>query len=346
MRNQIKTIIRWSNLALIVITLAAYLSPYINPNTFWLFSLLGLAYPLLLFANLGFITLWISRKKWYFLFSVACIGLGWNFLSKSIGFNTKSNASSDDTSIVTFNTESAHKFWDYKAKRTDLQKFTDYLQSMDADIICLQEFPIRGELRLKRDEAWMHSYQATGKNMVTYSKYPILKHGYFAFVNEYNGCLFTDLKIGEQILRVYNVHLSSNKITNIANEVAENGDWKERETWSKVKQMLLGYRSAAKKRSDQAEEIGKHIAASPYPVIVCGDFNDVPLSYAYHTIAENLTDHFQARGRGLGTTFGGSIPFLKIDYILGSPSVAVSTSDILHHDYSDHYPIRSMVSLK
>jgi len=345
-RDRIKTILRWSNLILIIVTLLAYLSPYLHPRIYWVVSLLGLFYPLLLVLNVVCILFWISLRKWYFLFSLGGIIIGWNFLSKSVGVNiNKSDILSNTFTFATFNTESAHAFWDKKAGRTDYQKFSNYLQSLEADILCLQEFPVRGELNLMRSTKLMHSYQATGKSIITYSKFPIVKQGYFAFVNEYNGCVFTDVKVENRIVRVYNLHLCSNKITNIANQVAKEGDWDEKETWRKVKDMLVGYRSAARIRSDQAEEIAKHIAGSPYPVLVCGDFNDVPLSYAYNAVANKLTDYFQEEGKGLGTTFSGSIPFLKIDYLLGSSSIQAQEIDILHHDYSDHYPVRAVIAL-
>ena len=70
-----------------------------------------------------------------------------------------------------------------------------------------------------------------------------------------------------------------------------------------------------KKRAVQVDIIQKHIKKSPYPIIVCGDFNDTPLSYAYNIIKNNLADAFSISAKGIGTSFV-KIPALRIDYIL------------------------------
>ena len=81
------------------------------------------------------------------------------------------------------------------------------------------------------------------------------------------------------------------------------------------------------------------IKKSPYPVLVVGDFNDTPQSYTYAQIADNLQDAFAKKGFGLGITYGGIVPALRIDYILASPSLPILSHRIFKKEYSDHYPI-------
>ena len=110
--------------------------------------------------------------------------------------------------------------------------------------------------------------------------------------------------------------------------------------------MFAGYKTNAQVRAEQVQEIRNHMEQCPHPIIVSGDFNDVPQSFAYQTIAQGLKDHFQESGRGIGTTFGGSIPFLRIDYILSSPTIASSKTYIVRDDYSDHFPVISLLNLE
>ena len=78
---------------------------------------------------------------------------------------------------------------------------------------------------------------------------------------------------------------------------------------------------------------------SPYKVIVCGDFNDTPQSYTYNLLSENLNDSFKTKGVGFGTTYAGSIPALRIDYILTHEKIKVQSHKILKENYSDHFPV-------
>lgn len=338
---------RWLNLGLITLTLLSYLSPYINPNHFWPISLLGLTYPILLVLNLFFILYWIIKKRRYFLFSLTCVLLGWSFLSKNIGFTTKETSRANTIKVMTYNTHSGRNFLNPETGKRDGHAFSDYINKQQAEIICMQEFynnPYYKKIKGAKGKTF-HFTESQSGPLVIASKYPIVKEGGFGFLNASNGTIFADIKIEEKIVRVYNIHLKSNEITIIADEVAASRDFREKETWAKIKSMFKGYRKATKIRADQADEITNHIMQSPHPVIICGDFNDVPQSYAYQKIVEGKIDHFQEKGLGMGSTFAGSIPFLRIDYILSSPGIKVIDTEIIKDEYSDHYPVVSYINM-
>ena len=103
--------------------------------------------------------------------------------------------------------------------------------------------------------------------------------------------------------------------------------------------MMGKLRGAYKKRSVQAEMLHEKIKESPYPVIVCGDFNDVPNSYTYYTAKGNLLDAFLKKGSGFGRTFRFISPTLRIDYILADKKFEVTGFNKIEVNYSDHYPI-------
>ena len=100
------------------------------------------------------------------------------------------------------------------------------------------------------------------------------------------------------------------------------------------------------KRAAQAKLVKSHSETSPYPTILCGDLNDTPISYTYAHLSSGLKDAFYERGTGIGTTYSGKIPFLRIDYIFSSPVVKALTFQVIKEDYSDHYPIAALFELE
>jgi endonuclease/exonuclease/phosphatase (EEP) superfamily protein YafD len=74
-------------------------------------------------------------------------------------------------------------------------------------------------------------------------------------------------------------------------------------------------------------------------VIVCGDFNDVPNSYAYCTIGKGLQNAFTQKGSGLGRTFSGIAPTLRIDNIFADKRFTINQFVRDSKKISDHFPI-------
>jgi endonuclease/exonuclease/phosphatase family metal-dependent hydrolase len=92
--------------------------------------------------------------------------------------------------------------------------------------------------------------------------------------------------------------------------------------------------------------VADHIESSPYPVIICGDFNDPPSSYTYNRISSRLKDAFVEAGSGLGNTYNGIIPLLRIDYILHSPQLNSGQFRVIEENFSDHFPITCQLEIK
>ena len=92
--------------------------------------------------------------------------------------------------------------------------------------------------------------------------------------------------------------------------------------------------------------MAEKVHESPYPVILCGDFNDTPVSYTYHKLSRKLNDAFIGSGIGMGTTFRGNFPYVRIDYMLYSNDFKAYRYQTGKINWSDHYPVMARFKLK
>jgi len=176
--------------------------------------------------------------------------------------------------------------------------------------------------------------------IATFSSYPIINKGVISFNNTLNACIFTDIKFNEDTIRVYNNHLQSIHLGNRSYAYLDSIRLRyNEEQINELKDISNRLRDAFIKRARQAERISVHIHGSPYPVIVCGDFNDTPSSFTYYKIRKNLSDAFVESGSGFGNTYSGRFPSFRIDYILHHKDINSIYFKRIRTDLSDHYPV-------
>jgi endonuclease/exonuclease/phosphatase family metal-dependent hydrolase len=92
-------------------------------------------------------------------------------------------------------------------------------------------------------------------------------------------------------------------------------------------------------RGGQADIVREQLDKSPFPVIICGDFNDVPNSYTYFHIRGNLQDAFIKKGFGVGRSYVHISPTLRIDYLFADKKFEVLQCKKFNLPYSDHHPV-------
>lgn len=346
-------LLRFFNIVVIFATFFAYLSPFISPHVTWFFAVFGLFYPVLLTLNFLFFFFWLWRKKTYCLFSLGCILLGWTHISGLTGFNFSQEKPTEPITVVTFNVRNFRSlFWGRNDRSEQQKAFRDAVkeETGNVEIMCLQEFSATkraiGGIKKLFDLPYFKRYKSRGTAI--FSKYPIKDYGRIVFEDTGNSCLWADLEIEKQIVRVYSVHLESSKISDAASQLKKDANLRDKETWSGIRGILGRYRRSTNRRVEQITQIKTHIAETDYPVIVCGDFNDTPTSFVYRKISEDLCDNFKEAGRGWGATYAGSIPMLKIDYIFTpQKKFRVYEHGVLNDiDISDHYPVFSQLELR
>ncbi len=339
------------NILLAAGILLSYLSVYINPEKFWFIALFGLIYPFLLIANLIFLIYWIFRWKRVVLISLFAIGIGVFHLTSffQFPFGKESGKGKTDLVILSYNVN-LFRLYSWSSKPPTYNEIINFSDSYNPDIICYQEFyTSRGKfsgnnarklLEMNAHIGYIVQKRNSGYGIATFTKHPIVDRGEIKFENTSNACIYTDIKIGKDTVRVYNNHLQSLRLKErnfnfLLNEEFRQGSNKLVE----LKDISFKLRDAFRKRAIQVNKVADHISKCRYPVIVCGDFNDSPISYTYYKMSKTLNDTFREVGIGIANTYMGLIPSYRIDYILHSKHLKAIRYSSPRVNYSDHYPV-------
>jgi len=338
-----------SNWLAVIALLLAYLAVYIPPDKLWFLAFFGLAYPYLLFLNLIFVFIWIYLKKRYFWISLLFIGIGYFHLPNILQFKGQKTNSPETIKVISFNCHHFISAIKEGEKNEPFQNIIDYLGEQQADILCIQESRLWGvgelsEGNLKKTLSKgkkLHLIKPNTTNSYTiFTRYDVKNWGEIHFEKSTNMVLWADLKTEMGMIRVYNCHFQSNRIMPDKYQIIKNPKLNiENQTVREVKELGCKLRVGYQKRANQVRQVKEHMDASPYPVIICADFNDTPVSYTYWQMSKNLKDTFVESGYGISNTYRGKLPALRIDYILTDNRFDAYNYHRHRVKYSDHYPI-------
>lgn len=323
----------------------ASVAVYLSPEKIWMAELFGLAYPYLLVINLIFIIFWAVVRMRYTLVSLLVILGGFNLIGNYLQIKGRTT-DKKGIKIVSYNVKYFTGTSDFPTKE-NAEHIIGFLKQSGADIICLQEVRLnkRQIFDIYKDKfpdithmQLAHTSGAGGQ--LTLTRFPIVNMGEMRFKNTGNMIIFTDLLIGADTVRVYNCHLQSygllpKEINTMDSIDFESNSYNER----KFKMLAWKFKNANVKRAQQAAALREHIDKCRYPVIVCGDFNDTPISFTYRTVRGDLKDSFIESGKGTANTYNGKMPSFRIDYILHSPNFESYNFEVSSLNHSDHYPI-------
>ncbi|HJR99629.1 MAG TPA: endonuclease/exonuclease/phosphatase family protein [Flavobacterium sp.] len=334
------------NIFFIVVTFIAYVLPFLAPKTFPFLSVITLVMPLFFVLNSLFFVYWAVQFKKRMILSGLVLLMGITFINKFYKFSTKEYPSSDkDFVVMSYNVRLFNLFkWQDKADIPET--ILEFINDKNPDILCIQEYSNSANVDLKvfpHRAIFMEGDQIkTGQAI--FSKFPIIEEGKISFPHSSNSVVYADIKKGKDIIRVYNMHLQSIKISPDVDEISENIDVINQ----KKSQMLFSRISKAfTQQQQQAEILKENLRECKYPVIICGDMNNSAFSYVYRIIKGNSRDAFEEAGKGFGQTYRFKYYPARIDYIFADRTMKVKKFETFpEFDNSDHYPIMSKLSLE
>lgn len=349
-------------LFLLLFIISAY-SDRIHPSESVFFSYLGLGFPFIGFVLFLFFFFWLLLWKWKMLLVntaviLLCIGPVSSYFP--IHFKTKDIPEENTIKLLTYNVM-CFGFTGHSVDEPN--KIIEYIVNSEADIVCLQEYwytnknKFLTDFKLKKALS-MYKYRSitpistvSGQTVgiAVYSKFPIVSSKKIDYKSQFNGSSMHRIQIKDKSLLLVNNHLESFKLT--SEDKSKYSSFIKNmntETFDKMKssiQAKLG--PAFRLRAQQADIIAREIASveSDY-VIVCGDFNDTPVSYAHRTILGDMKDAFAKSGSGFGVTYNQNFFWFRIDHVFCSKNIRPINCTVDKVRYSDHYPLWCYLELK
>lgn len=326
-------------------------SDCVNPVAHPTLSSLGLFFPILLLANLAFLVFWVFFK--WRMVAIPFIGFlaAYVPLHTYIPINVRQEPPAGAIKVLSYNVEGYGGYVEGTTNAAD--GIFDYIRQSQADIVCVQEaanISNRGHQRL--DSLYAHSYhqQVGEKNMsalAIFTRYPIVRTERIGYASEGNGSVAIYLKIKGDTVVVVNNHLESTHLSHDERKRYKEmlkGEMETDTARAESRRLLGRLAESTRIRGPQADSVHAYVEGvqGRYPIIVCGDFNDSPISYAHRTIAKGLNDCYVSSGRGLGVSFNQKGFFVRIDNIMCSDDWQPYDCHVDNSvEYSDHYPIVS-----
>lgn len=364
MRQSVKIFFIVLNVLFAVALLLGKLTTLVSPTHWLAIAYFGLFFPLILIFNFGFIIFWLFCRKWRLLFiSLIPCFLCINNICNTFPFHLiKPSVEANTTKIrvLTYNIDAFGQFAPSKPSRMD--SLLAFVNRKNPDVMCFQEFYVYNKgtkvsekniikILKKYPYHYIHypmAEEVFSLGLAIFSKYPIDYKGICSFSKGYYSTIYADIVVNKKTIRVFNHHMESNKFSSDERKHYEDlvGDFSAQQLHDVLMQFSTKMNEAYSVRAKQSDLVAKTISESPYPVIVCGDFNDVPVSYTYTTIKKNLIDTYASVGTGYGNTYSHKLFPFRIDYIMVDPAFHPISSRVPHVKYSDHYPVIAEVALE
>ena len=338
----------------------------------WPVGLFSLAAFYLLIVLVLFIVFWLFAKPLLSFISLATIVVAYKPVSNIIPFRVSSPSfalagSTHDLRVMSWNVAQFDIL--FNKQRPDIRDdMIALVNEYKPDIACFQEM-VAGDTLINLNTPYYKKYsffsvfEYAAKlhfpdyyfsynfkedflnhqhfGLMIYSRYPIINRQTVSNEpHDYNSNFeYVDIVKGADTIRVFNIHLQSLKFTPGNLAYIDNPSLETKQDIQRSKSLINKFKTGFLKRQVQADRIKEEIDKSPYPVIVCGDFNDVPNSYAYEKIGDGLQNAFVEKGCGLGRTFTDIAPTLRIDNIFMSKAFSVNQYTRINKKLSDHFPI-------
>ena len=335
-RNVIVWLIFATNLIAIALLFCSFLSWGVSPLRTNLFSYIGLGFGIILLVNTLYLVLWITFARWGLAFvSLLAIVLCYKPVTTYFPLHLRSpKPPANSIKVLTYNVQGFPQESNIHAKE---QPILDYIAATDADIVCLQEYLVSKtghSLISQRDvNRILNKYpyrsvtglESSGKyhtfGLACFSKYPIERTHEIVFESSYNGAAVYTININGERYNVANLHLESNRINTedkkLYSDFLQSSDpVRLDQVTSNIRNRLGG---AYRTRARQVEKVKQYLdTRDTWGTIICGDFNDTPISYTYHQMRKGLKDAF------VSTSFGPGSPITKSCSFFGSTTSCIA----------------------
>lgn len=339
----------------LIAMLMSVVCSFVNPERFVWLSFFGLTYWMILFFNLAvLLLLLLMRSRWAWL-PVLTLMVAVPGISKSLSIGKQRD--NGELRVMSYNVLNfSNQFNSEKSKEEVAADIAEMVKEYSPDVLCLQEYmdittiksKNKREVNIKKLgemlEMPYHHYNTTsnfGCNVI-FSKYPLsaLKEDIpFAKENVYGTVAMVDA--GDKgVFYVLCCHLVSNQLTDQEVTVFSERNNSKEQVEEYGKSIVQKLKTAYVKRSEEVVSMLGDIPNDGRPILLCGDFNDTPMSYTYHLIRKaGFNDSFIKAGRGIGYTYAGKLPLLRIDYVWTNESIKPVSFQRIKYKGSDHYPI-------
>ncbi|HEX8563018.1 MAG TPA: endonuclease/exonuclease/phosphatase family protein [Flavobacterium sp.] len=340
-------IVLFFNIVLTVLTIIAYVLPFLAPKLFPFLSVLTLVLPLFLILNALFFCYWAILLKRQVILSAVVLLAGITFINKFYKFSAQVLPETEkEFTVMSYNVRLFNLF-EWLPKDDVPGEIVSFINNQNPDIVCIQEYSATANVELK---VYPHRFiYMQGDKIKTgqgiFSKFPIINEGNLALPNSNNNVVFADIRKGKDTIRVYSMHLQSIKITPDVDELSQ--DHLNNINQKKSQMIFRRISEAFKRQQQQAEIVMQHKKECPYPIIICGDMNNSAFSYVYRSIKGKLNDTFEEAGTGFGQTYNFKYYPARIDYIFSDPKMKVKGfTNFPEFHNSDHYPIMTRLEMQ
>lgn len=338
-----------ANIATIILMILVGYSDRLNPADHPILSCVGMTFPFFLLANIFFLFFWLVFKIRMVWIPLLGYLLAYVPISIYLPLNLRTSKVPEDAiKVVSYNVCAYGGNFKYEQ---GFEKVRDWLFEEDPDIVCLQE-----DVDTWRRYCFIHYKKKYAYNdtvcfneefmngMGIHTRFPIIRRERIPYRSLYNGSVAWYLNINGDTVLVINNHFEGTHLNNKARHTYQEilkGDIKGAAARSESQKLLVTLAESAAKRAPQVQAVRRYIEEhSQYPIILCGDFNDNPISFSRHEMAEVLNDCFKSTGRGLGLSYKQKGFYFRIDHIFCSDDIKPYNCYVDHKmDASDHYPM-------
>lgn len=356
-RKRLKLVYAVLTLMLLIVSIAALLAPYINPYHLLIPAFLGLAFPLIWLLNAGNLLISIFVDRRIFIVILIYLFAGAPLMIRHVNLNLKSGCpeNKDIYKLMSYNVKGFYVVKELGKDKT-IKGIHALVYKQEPDIICFQEYIMQDKKRspfyknlnetLQQNSLHLSGYEiskvSANCRLITASKHRIINQGIVYSPYEDIFAIYSDIKLENDTLRVFNVHLESIQL--VEEKIFLRPDKEQifnRTIFGKMLSTVVKLKKAFYGRSTQTLILAEAIGQSPHPVIVAGDFNDTPASFAYKTISKTLQNASYFHANGIKPTYVESDYPIVIDYILVGKQLKTCNYNRLSVVFSDHYPIVS-----